>query len=178
MAQEHIAFSKALEQVVEAVMFENWMRFYFISEKLEAPQQENGESPLFMAIPDKGMERIQELYPHLYPMALAINGKELDFAASQQCICNFVSEHLEGKTMSSDLANMVLNSSTLNTELQLFNTWVQAHEKQLDEGFSEFGMWKNLYSQWRSSDQVKAWVTELKNAALNAAANPPKDTVQ
>jgi hypothetical protein len=178
MAQEQIAFGKALEQVVEAVMFENWMRFYFISEKLEAPKQENGESPLFMAIPEQGMARIQELYPHLYPMAVGINGKELDFSTSQQCICSFVAEHLEGKTMSSDLANMVLNSSTLNTELQLFNTWVQAHESQLDEGFSEFGMWKNLYAQWRGSDQVKQWVTELKNAALNAAANPAQGTVQ
>ena len=76
MPQEQEQFQKTVDQVLEAVMFENWLRFYFISEKPDAPAHEDGEAPLFMAVPVKGMERISELYPHLLPLADAMNARK------------------------------------------------------------------------------------------------------
>lgn len=67
MPEQQEQFQKSVLQVLEAVMFENWLRFYFIIEKPDAPADENGEKPLLLAVPEKGMERIKEHYPHLLP---------------------------------------------------------------------------------------------------------------
>lgn len=169
--QEHEAFAKALQQVLEAVMFENWLRFYFITEQLDAPKDENGEEPLYIAIPDQGMKRIVELYPHLAPLAGSLQGKQVTFEESQRAICTYLAENVEGKTVTTQMANLVLNSQSFATELQLFNTWVQAHEDQLDETFSEFGTWRALFAEWRNSEQVSEWVKGLRERPAVSAEN-------
>ena len=92
-------FQNAVLRILETVMFENWIRFYFLTEKLDAPVEEGAEKPLFVAIPEQGMQRIKELYPDLLPLAESLNGKEISFALSQQAVCSFVMEHLDGKVM-------------------------------------------------------------------------------
>ena len=89
MPEEQSQFQSAVDSVLEAIMFENWLRFYFISEKPEATSAD-GEKPLFMAVPVKGMERIAELYPHLLPLADEMNGKEVTFDMSQRAICSHI----------------------------------------------------------------------------------------
>ena len=37
MPEQQEQFQNAVFQVLEAVMFENWLRFYFITEKPDAP---------------------------------------------------------------------------------------------------------------------------------------------
>ena len=64
-------FQNAVLRILETVMFENWIRFYFLTEKLDAPVEEGAEKPLFVAIPEQGMQRIKELYPDLLPLAPA-----------------------------------------------------------------------------------------------------------
>ena len=54
-AQEQ--FQNGVAKVLEAVMFENWLRFYFISEKPEAPAAADGQPALFIAVPVKAMEQ-------------------------------------------------------------------------------------------------------------------------
>lgn len=51
MPEQQEQFQKSVLQVLEAVMFENWLRFYFIIEKPDAPADENGEKPLLLAVP-------------------------------------------------------------------------------------------------------------------------------
>lgn len=48
-------FQNAVLRILETVMFENWIRFYFLTEKLDAPVEEGAEKPLFVAIPEQGM---------------------------------------------------------------------------------------------------------------------------
>jgi hypothetical protein len=151
MPAQQEAFQKAVEQILEAVMFENWLRFYFISEKTGgAPARDDG-APLFIAVPDKGMERIRKEYAHLLPMAEAVNGRNADFETSRRAVCAFVLEQLDGKTMPRDMAGLVLESATFQAQLQLFNVWVQSHENQLDEGFLDFAAWRSLFAGWRQS---------------------------
>lgn len=176
MPQLQEEFQSAVWLVLEAVMFENWLRFYFISEKPDAPEGPDGEKPLFLAIPEKGMERIAELYPHLQPLALDMNGKELSFESSQRAVCSFVLDHVDGKTMPRDTAGTIFNSSTFQVQMQLFNAWVQMHEDQLDQGFVEFGAWRKLFNQWRESPGA----TELagKLALSVSGTSVSKSTVQ
>ncbi len=159
MSQQSEAFAKGVETILEAVMFENWLRFYFISEK---PEQED---VLFLTVPEQGMNKIKELYPHLLHLAELLNGKELTFDSSRAALCTFVVTEIDGKTIPQNMSDMVFDSSTFQIELQLFNTWVQSHESQLDEGFLEFGAWKNFFSQWRATDEVKEWRLQMHASA-------------
>ncbi|MDR2055256.1 MAG: hypothetical protein LBQ10_05240 [Desulfovibrio sp.] len=161
MPAQQEAFQKAVTQVLEAVMFENWLRFYFIAQKDgDALGQDDG-APLFIAVPDKAMERIREGYAHLLPMAEAVNGQKADFETSRRAVCAFVLEQLDGKTMPRDMAGIVLESATFQAQLQLFNIWVQSHENQLDERFLDFAAWRSLFAKWRQSSEARILAEKL-----------------
>ena len=177
MPEPQSQFQSAVAAMIEAVMFENWLRFYFISEKPEAAPVD-GEAPLFMAVPVKGMERIAELYPHLLPLADEMNGQEVTFEMSQRAICNFVATHVEGKSVARDSAAMIFNSSTFQVQMQLFNTWVQMHEDQLDRGFTEFGAWRKLFDEWRQTPGARELAEKLTVSIQGAPATAGKETLQ
>lgn len=174
MSKKLSPFNAAVQQVLEAVIFENWLRFYFITEKADAPED------LYLAVPEQAVQRIQELYPHLYPMVLALNSQNIDFETSRRALCTFVVTELDGKSIPSEMGVKVFDSTTFQTEMHLFNTWVQAHEPQLDKAFMDFGMWLSLFAEWRNSEAVKDWATQLNTAPLqNLAENTASaDTIQ
>lgn len=58
MPEEQEKFQKNVDDVLEGVMFENWLRFYFLEETEE--KDEKGEPKLVMNIPEKGMAKIKE----------------------------------------------------------------------------------------------------------------------
>ncbi len=170
MSQSSEAFAKGVDNILEVVMFENWLRFYFISEK---PHAEEG---LFLAVPEQGMVRIKELYPHLYPLAEEMNDKELTFDSSRSAVCTFVVTEVDGKTIPKNMSDIVFDSSTFQIELHLFNTWVQSHENQLDEAFMEFGAWRNFFSQWRQSDAVTNWAQQMQTNNLVTEADADSES--
>ena len=155
MPTEQEQFQNAVASVIEAVMFENWLRFYFISEKPDTPVDENGQEVLFVAVPVKGMERIANLYPHLLPLAEEINGRQIDFETSRRAVCQFVLDHVDGKAMPRNMAGIVFDSTMFQVRLQLFNTWVQLHDDQLEKEFMDFGSWQSLFAQWRETSAAQ-----------------------
>ena len=165
-------FRNAVEQALEAVMFENWLRFYFIEELPPAPDAPAGEAGerLCIRVPEKGMARIAELYPNLLPLAESMNGHEVDFETSRRAVCTFVLGHLDGKTMPRDMAAVVFGSATFQIQLQLFHTWLQMHEDQLDQGFQEFGAWRTLFAQWRATPGARELAEKLAPASQGRAA--------
>lgn len=171
MAEKLSPFASAVQQVLEAVVFENWLRFYFISE------QPGQADLLYISIPDQAMQRIQELYPHLAPLAHSMNAQVINFETSRAALCTFVATELDGKRIPTEMSAKVFDSTTFQTEMQLFNTWVQAHESQLDKAFMDFGMWRSLFAAWRKSDAVLEWAAQIHASALQNTsedANAPK----
>lgn len=173
MSQQSQDFARGVEYILEAVMFENWLRFYFI---VETPGVSEGEEVLCISVPEQGMERIREQYAHLLPMAEDLNGKEITFDSSRNAICTFVVTEVDGKRIRRNMSDMVFDSATFQMEMQLFNAWVQAHEEALDKGFLNFDAWKSLFAQWRTSAAVQDWAAKLAGAAM--PAQEAKDTVQ
>ena len=153
-----IAFQEAVRQILEVVMFENWLRFYFISEP------EGGG--LALAVPEQGIVRIRVKYPRFMPLVEELNGKEISFEFSRRAVCAFVATQLDGKAMPVNMADLVLDSAGFQLEMQLFNNWVQGHEEQLDKNFSDFSTWKRLFGEWRNSARVKEWAASLAGAGL------------
>ncbi len=164
-------FTQSIDAVLEVVMFENWLRFYFIAE-------EDGKDALSITIPEQGVNRIKELYPHLYPLAESVNNKEVTFDSSRAAVCEHVLVEVDGKTIPKEMSNTIFDSITFQVELQLFNTWVQAHEEQLDESFLEFGAWRNFFSQWRQTDTVKDIALKMMATANMPTAESGHETVQ
>jgi len=152
------AFQQALQRILEVVMFENWLRFYFITE--------TGEGVLALAVPEQGLTRLRERYPQLMPLVEDVNGKEISFELSRRAVCAFVATQLDGKAMPADMANLVLDSAGFQLEMHLFNNWVQGHEKQLDKNFMDFSTWQRLFEEWRNSGKVREWAAGLTSAAL------------
>ena len=152
------AFQQAVRQILEVIMFENWLRFYFISEA------EGGS--LTLAVSEQGVMRIREQYPRFMPLLEELNGKEISFELSRQAVCAFVATQLDGKTLPVNMADSVLDSAGFQLEMQLFNSWVQGHEEQLDAFFLTFLEWKRLFAEWRNSDKVKEWAAGLAGAGL------------
>ena len=176
MPEQQEQFQNAVFQVLEAVMFATGRRFYFITEKPAAPAGPDGEAPLFLAVPEKGMERIKELYPHLLPLAEDMNGREVDFETSRRAVCTFVLDNLDGKSLPKDMTSTIFESATFQVQMQLFNAWVQMHENQLDQGFLEFGAWRKLFTQWRETPGAKELANRLAMSGQGAAAQG-KDTI-
>jgi len=151
-------FQQAVRQILEVVMFENWLRFYFLAET------EGGG--LALAVPEQGLARIREQHPQLLPLAEQLNGKEISFELSRQAVCTFTAARFDGKNLP---VSMVLDSAAFGLEMRLFNTWVQGHEEQLDRNFLDFSTWTRLFAEWRNSDKVQDWAARLRDADLAEA---------
>ena len=154
MPEAQEKFQQAVKDVLSGVMFENWLRFYFISE-VEGEKDAEGNPKLAIVIPEKGMEKIKELYPRMLSMAEDVNGKEASFATSQSAVCTWVACEVDGKSVQQGTSQALVNSRAFQTVSTLFNIWVQAYEQQLDQQFLDFGQWVKLFETWRASDQGK-----------------------
>ncbi|MBO4295393.1 MAG: hypothetical protein J5600_06480 [Desulfovibrio sp.] len=154
MPEAQEKFQQAVKDVLSGVMFENWLRFYFISE-VEGEKDAEGNPKLAILIPEKGMEKIKELYPRMLSMAEDVNGKEASFATSQSAVCTWVACEVDGKSVQQGTSQALVDSRAFQTASTLFNIWVQAYEQQLDQQFLDFGQWVKLFETWRASDQGK-----------------------
>ena len=85
---------------------------------------------------------------------------------------------MDGKIIARDSAGMIFNSSTFQVQMQLFNTWVQMHEDQLERGFTEFGAWRKLFEEWRQSPGARELAEKMTISLHSASAGSDKDTVQ
>lgn len=140
-AQEN--FQKLIKSLLDIVIFESWLRFYFITET-----KEGGAENLRIELPEKSLAKIRELYPQFYPMAEKMNGKTVDFEVSRKAVLNHISEELDGKIAEKGETQKALQSATFQTRLNLFHIWEQLHEAQLDQGFADFGSWLELFGKW------------------------------
>lgn len=154
MPEAKNSFQKAVDQLIDVIMFENWLRFYFIRENAETDPEQDGEEPeLYLELPEKAMNKIRELYPELYPLAERLNDKKIDFETSRQGVMTFIMENVDGKMMPRGEVQSVFSSRIFQQELELFHAWTQLHEEQLDQTFFDFGAWRTLFHEWRKNIQ-------------------------
>ena len=153
----------AINRVAEVVMFENWLRFYFLSE------EEDGK--LFLRLPEKALRQLQDRYTDLYGLAEYLNGSEVRHEDSVKAVCLFVSGGLGGPALPDGMVADVFDSPGFHLELQLFGTWVQGHEDKLDEGFLEFSRWRELYAGWKETDEVRAYREGLSREQTGPISN-------
>lgn len=156
----------AAERILEAVMFESWLRFTFLE---EVPGEQPGDEPrLFIRLDDAARRRLAEQESRLLPLALMVDGREAGFAASREAVCRFVLEELEGRSIPQGTAAAVLDSTDFQFRLQLFNNWLQEQESLLERTPHDFADWRIKFAQWRSRPDVR----DQARAAISPAAHP------
>ncbi len=153
---------QGIKRISEVVMFENWLRFYFIAEE--------GET-LYLRLPEKSIERLKEGYPNLHGLANSLNNQPITHKRSLDAICIFVASEIDGTALPEVLIAQVFDHYLFHLELQMFSTWVQNHEKQLDTVFMEFAIWQRMYEEWKLSDDVQNHMKSMINANKNSVEN-------
>lgn len=167
MPKEQDLFQGAVARVVEAVMFESWLRFCFIMQK-----EGGDEDDLWLLVPEKALTKIGEVHPHLLPLARDVAGRKVSFEVSQEAICNFVSQAIDGdKSLPSTITGaVVLDSMTFQVKLNLFHSWLDLHEDQLGAQFHDFNAWQSLFAQWQETPAAKKLADQLALAAQSPEA--------
>ena len=153
-------FEKVVAQVVEVVMFENWLRFYFIAD---------GEGDdLMIRIPEQGMKKITSLYPELAELAERLNNDVITHESSMREVCLYVASAIKG---SDEMLQTTFSSNEFQMEAQLFNSWLQAHEEQLDAGFADFATWRTMFSDWKQTPKVQEYITSVQDKLQRTATD-------
>lgn len=153
MANVEEEIMNAERRILEAVIFENWLRFYFIRE--EAGNNPQAEPALKIEVPLKNMEQIKNLYPGLLPLAERLNNMPVDFEISRKAVLDFALYNLESKTMPRRGLLEILESGNFQIQLQLFQAWLQTHEEELDSCILPFGQWLDRFYRWRREDGAR-----------------------
>jgi len=136
----------AISRVAEVIMFENWLRFYFISEE---------DDKLLIRLPEKAMEQIRQRCRSYYNLAAMLNNEEVDHQRSLKAVSMFISGDFDGRPLPDAVLSGVFDSPKFQLELQLFTNWLQSHEEKLDEGPMEFSEWQTAFTLWKDTDEVK-----------------------
>ena len=158
----------AVSRIAEVVMFENWLRFYFIVEE---------NDKLFVRLPEKAMEQLKSRYPSFYDLAEILNNTEVDHNASLKAVCLHVAGGFDGRPLPEALVAEVFDHPAFHLDLQLFSNWVQGHEELLDERFMEFSEWQKAFASWKETDEVKDHSKRLYES-MALAKNDVSETIQ
>lgn len=145
--------ASAINDIAEVVMFENWLRFYFIAEE---------DDKLVLRLPEKAMEQIKRRYAKFYDLADYLNNLEIDHSTSLKAVCMFVSGGSKDARLADDEIAKIFDNPAFHLELQIFSSWVQAHEEQLDRRFMEFSEWQKEYAAWKESEEVQDYISKLR----------------
>lgn len=156
------SLTNAVERIMEVVMFENWLRFYFIAEE--------GDT-LFIRLPEKALEQLKKRYGRFYELAERLNNVPISHETSMKEVCLFIADGIEGQPIPEDVISRVFESGEFQIAMQLFGSWVQTHERQLDASFLEFSEWGRLFAQWQEGEEVQEYRKTLAERQLLSGSN-------
>lgn len=146
----------ARPRILDAIMFENWIRFYFMEE-------ESGDA-LRIKIPGERLELIKNLYPGLYPLAETLNNLPVEFETSRNAVINLLMNNREEAASAVNDIQNIFSSRDFQIQLQLFHTWLQTHTALLEQKFTDFGEWRDIFNEWsNSSDALKLTARSPQN---------------
>ncbi len=159
MPEEQQRFAKAVNRMMDAIIFENWLRFYFLSEE---GAKDNEEQKLMIAIPEKAMGQIAQRYGSLREMAEALNGREATMDNSRSAVVNFVKREVEGTFVPVGGLAACFDSKAFQNTLHLFNAWIQAAEDMLDAQFYDFDQWRDLFASYKDSEAGQKLMQQME----------------
>lgn len=156
-------FKTAVMDVAEVVIFENWLRYYFVAEE--------EDDKLSLQVPEEIMNEIKEKHEHLYPLAEELNNEELDYQRSQQAVCGYVARQFDGQKYNTGTVPRAFDSKDLKIELHLFGLWQEGHGERLDEERLSFEEFNDFFQKWKNTDEVQNYRKKLLEASAHEHAS-------
>lgn len=153
---------KAAKEILRIMMFEQWVRFYFLVDR---------EGTLFVDIPEEALAKIGETQPDLLPLAELMNGEDITYEKCQATICSFAGSRLDGQKYAPEILPKAFDSKDFKVDLYMFQLWNRGHEQYLDEGFRGFAEWEEMFTEWSKLDEVKAYREKLVLGGQQTAAD-------
>ena len=147
-----IDLKQALEDAMEVITFETWVRHYFLVQR---------DGKLFVDIPEDVMADVQSKHPHVAGLAAVMNKDFIDQEISQRTVCSFIAARLDGTRYEANLMSHVFDHRNFKIESYVFNVWLRMHEQFLDEERKSFEEWREMYENWRKMEQVAEYVAKL-----------------
>ncbi|MDL2306541.1 hypothetical protein LJC48_00740 [Desulfovibrio sp. OttesenSCG-928-C06] len=152
-----------LRHAEELILFEQWMRFYFIEEE---------DGIIYMRMPHDVFELVHLEFPSLFPVAEALNSRPVDHQATLAILSEAM---LHGEyALSNGQWAEVLGGSGFKLTLTLLATWVEAEEDNLDAEPISFAGWLERFEVWRRSEPIVAYAAKLR-AELDKSAMAAED---
>lgn len=149
---QDLRFDRAVDDVIEVIMFDQWLRHYFARER---------DGKLFLEIPEEAVAEIRREHPGLFTLAEPLNNKEITYQVCQDNLCTFLAATLDTK-YADNLVASVFDSRQFKIEQYVFSLWVKGHESHLDEAVRPFAEWREMYANWKQMDEVKEYILKLK----------------
>lgn len=159
---QDLRIDKAVEDVLDVLMFEQWMRHYYAVER---------DGKIFLEVPAEVMDQVRAEHPQLVGLAEQLSGGEISYQKCQEAVCTFVAGNLDGTKYAAEVIGSVFDSRQLKIEQYVFNLWLKGHESYLDEAVRPFAEWKEMYGNWKRMDEVKDYILKLKAGAAAPASS-------
>ncbi|RQD63085.1 MAG: hypothetical protein D5R98_05170 [Desulfonatronovibrio sp. MSAO_Bac4] len=158
---------EALKEISEVFKFELWLRFYFIEQQ---------DDKLRINLDPQVLEKMGNEYDHLAELASALNNIDLNPVVCQQAIVKHITTQFDGKKYEMGYVPKILDHAAFKAELELFNTWAHLHEEQLEKTILSFDKWKELYDEWKRSENAQKMEMSLsmQNAQQSTGASSSK----
>lgn len=143
MKKHEDRINKGSAMIMDAVLFENWLRFYFLSISAE------NKNESILDVPKETSAKIQKQYPEFCAMLKTLDKKPADFARSRDAILGCcLQAGLEAATI-----QQIISSKEFSAKLQLFNDWVCRHEQHLEHEKRDFQIWRELFWEWAKTQE-------------------------
>ncbi len=134
-------------QVAETILFEQWLRFYFIVE-------ENDD--LVLRLDQAEEEQVLENWPRLSALVEALNGHAPDHHNSLAAICLSLGERENGEALLENAAAIVADQD-FQEELNRFSAWLFEEANELDRQRLPFDDWLERFARWRGSVDLREY---------------------
>ena len=160
MASNEILFDAAAKEMLDIMIFETWIRFYFLKQE--------GEN-LRVEIPEETMKYLKENTSQYYDLAELMNNDAIDFEKSQQTVCSYINARLDGQKYETGMVMGVFDSKQFKISHYIFTLWLKRHEQVFDETPHTFEEWLESHWGWRDMDEVKNYQKKLMETSPNTA---------
>lgn len=117
------------EFLLEAVFFEQWLRFCWIAEESEG---------CFIRVPEAAACDIEKNFPQLKPLLECLNNSPVDAGLSCEAVLNY------GRSQLGDSLDSVLASSVFQNRVTQFHLWLARKGEELENEEVSFARWKML----------------------------------
>lgn len=141
MKPEH---EKILDAFLEALFFENWLRYNFLENT-----REGADEIVKLRIPERDWELIRRKYPHLEELAAALDGKATEFETARQTLLHYLAALIARRHLAPETAATIVEAPRLAKELEQLHCWLNMQPLELPQ--LEFDAWIGLFQDWKNS---------------------------